>query len=373
MNPKLELLETDNNSFGFTLSDVNVSIANGLRRTILSDIPLIVFRTTPNEQNKCNIITNTSRQNNEIIKQRLSCIPIHIKDIEEFPINSYILEVNVENTTDTIMFVTTENFVIKEKSTGKPLPRDKVLEIFPADDITGYFIDFVRLRPRISDEIPGEKIHLTCEFDVGSAKEDGMFNAVYTCSYGFTGDSTGQDIELTRKLQQWRNEGKNEKEIEFETKNWRLLDAKRIYKKDSFDFVIQTIGVYTNNEIVDIACKILIINLSELDAIIERDELEIKNSDSTMANSFDVILENQDYTIGNIIEYFLFSKFFETNMITYCGFKKMHPHDNYSIIRLAYKQPVEKSTIKGHLKESIADAIHVYNRLKKEFTRFVKN
>jgi hypothetical protein len=40
---------------------------------------------------------------------------------------------------------------------------------------------------------------------------------------------------------------------------------------------------------------------------------------------------------------------------------------------LAYKQPVEKSTIKGHLKESIADAIHVYNRLKKEFTRFVKN
>jgi DNA-directed RNA polymerase subunit L len=134
-----------------------------------------------------------------------------------------------------------------------------------------------------------------------------------------------------------------------------------------------SIGVYTNNEIVDTACKILIINLRELDAIIERDELEIKNSDSTMANCFDVILENQDYTLGNVIEYFLFSKFFETNMITYCGFKKMHPHDNYSIIRLAYKQPVEKSTIKGHLKECIADAIHVYNRLKKEFTRFVKN
>ena len=373
MNPKLEPIETDDYSFKFTLSDINVSIANALRRTILSDIPLIVFRTTPNEENKCNIITNTSRLNNEIIKQRLSCIPIHIKDVEEFPLNNYILEVNVENTTDTIMFVTTENFVIKEKNTGKPLPRDKVLEIFPPDDITGYFIDFVRLRPRVSDEIPGEKIYLICEFDVGNAKEDGMFNAVSTCSYGFTQNADAQDIELARKIQQFKNEGKNEKEIDFEVKNWKLLDAKRIYKKDSFDFVVQTIGVYTNNEIVDIACKILIINLRELNAIIEKDELEITNSDNTMANCFDVILENQDYTLGNVIEYFLFSKFFETNIISFCGFKKMHPHDNYSVIRLAYKKPVDKSTIKGHLKECIDDAIEVYTRLKKEFTRFIKN
>ena len=58
--------------------------------------------------------------------------------------------------------------------TGKSLPQDKVREIFPADDITGYFIDFVRLRPRISDEIPGERLHLTCEFDISSAKEDGI-------------------------------------------------------------------------------------------------------------------------------------------------------------------------------------------------------
>ena len=372
MNPTLELLESDDNSFGFTLSGVNVSIANGFRRTVLSDIPLIVFRTTPNELNKCNIITNTSRQNNEIIKQRLSCIPIHIKDLEEFPLKNYIMEVNVENTTDNIMFVTTENFIIKEKNTGKVLPRDKVLEIFPPDDVTGYFIDFVRLRPKISEEIPGEKIHLVCEFDIGTAKEDGMFNAVSTCSYGFTADANAQDAELARKLQQWKNEGKDQKEIEFETKNWKLLDAKRIYKKDSFDFIIQTVGVYSNNEIVDIACKILIIKLSELDAIIERDELEIKNSDNTMSNCFDVILENQDYTLGNVIEYFLFSKFYETNIVTYCGFKKMHPHDNYSIIRLAYKQPVEKSTIKGHLKECITNAIHLYNRLKKELLRFVK-
>jgi DNA-directed RNA polymerase subunit L len=59
-------------------------------------------------------------------------------------------------------------------------------------------------------------------------------------------------------------------------------------------------------------------------------------------------------------------------MLTFCGFKKMHPHDNYSIIRLAYSKAVEKSTIKGHLKECIDDAIEVYTKLKKDFTKFVK-
>jgi DNA-directed RNA polymerase subunit L len=330
----------------------------------------VVFRTTPNEQNKCSIITNTSRLNNEIIKQRLSCIPIHIKDVDDFPLKNYIMEVNVENTTDTIMFVTTENFVIKDKNTGKTLPQEKIREIFPSDDITGYFIDFVRLRPRVSDEIPGEKIHLICEFDIGSAKEDGMFNAVSTCSYGFTGDTASQDAELARKMQKWKDEGKNESEIEFETKNWKLLDAKRIYKKDSFDFVIQSIGIHANNELLDIACKILIFNLGELSSIIEKDELENKNAENTMANSFDIILENEDYTIGKVIEYVLFSKFYETNIITYCGFKKMHPHDSYSIIRLAYKDPLDKATIKGHINECVVDAITLYTKLRRDFTKF---
>ena len=372
MNPVIEPLNNDADSFSFTLSGVNVSLANALRRTVISDIPLVVFRTSPNEENKCNIITNTSRLNNEIIKQRLSCIPIYIKDVSEFPLKNYIMEVNIENNSDTTMYVTSEHFVVKDLVTGKTLPIEKIREIFPADDTTGYFIDFVRLRPRISDEIPGEKLHLTCEFGIGNAKEDGMFNAVSTCAYGFTEDIAAQDAELARKIQKWKDEGKNEKEIAFESANWKLLDAKRIFKKDSFDFVIQSVGIYSNNEIVDLACKILVDKLEELNATIEKDELEIKNSDNTMANCFDVILENEDYTIGKVLEYLLYTKFYETNIVTFCGFKKMHPHDNYSIIRLAYKEAVDKSTVKGQLKECGDIAIQIYSKLRKDFTKMKK-
>jgi DNA-directed RNA polymerase subunit L len=367
MDPHIELIETNNDTLGFSLSGVNVSLANAVRRTLLSDIPMVIFRTTPNELNKCTISANTSRLNNEVIKQRLSCIPIYIKNVEDFPIKNYVMEVKVENNTDNIMYVTTEHFTIKDLVTGNFLPQEKVREIFPADDTTGYFIDFVRLRPRISDEISGEKLHLTCEFDIGSASEDGMFNAVSTCSYGFTIDTALQEAELVKKMQSWKDEGKDEKQIKFESENWKLLEGKRVFKKDSFDFTLQSIGVYTNDELLNASCKIIIQRLNDIDSIIEKDELEIKNADSTLANCFDIILENEDYTIGKVLEYFMFTKFYSTNNLTFCGFKKYHPHDTYSVIRVAYNDPVEKSTIKGNLKECIIDAVDVFTKMKRNF------
>jgi DNA-directed RNA polymerase subunit L len=282
------------------------------------------------------------------------------------------MEVNVENNTDTIMFVTTQHFKIRDLVTGKFLDETKTREIFPANDYTGCFIDFVRLRPKISEEIPGEKIHLTCEFDIGNAKEDGMFNIASTCSYGFSIDDVVQEAELQRKRQSWKDEGKSKEEIDFESQNWKLLDGLRITKKDSYDFTIDTVGVFTNNELIDTACKILMHSFNDLNNLIEKDELKIIKSQNTMANCFDIILENEDYTVGKVLEYFLYTKYYETNMLTFCGFKKMHPHDTYSIIRVAYSEAVELSTVKGHLQECIADSINILKRIRKEFLKLVK-
>ena len=374
MNPQIELIDNKDDILRFTLSGVNVSIANAVRRTILSDIPILVFKTTPYEENKANISVNTSRLNNEILKQRLSCIPIHFKDIENFPIKNYQLEVNMENNTDTVLFVTTKDFLIKDITTDKYLSEAKTNEIFPPDDYTGYYIDFVRLRPKLSEQLPGEKIHLTCEFSIGTAKEDGMFNVVSACSYGFTPDLDKIDAELAKKKQFWKDEGKKQEEIEFETKNWKLLDALRITKKDSFDFVLKTIGIYSNNELLDKACAIILDKIKKLEDDIESDGIEIKSSENTLSNSFDVILENDDYTIGKSLEYMLYTKYYEgLKTISFCGYKKMHPHDSESIIRLAYFDPVDANIIKQNMKECIVELVKIYEKIQKEFLRLVKD
>ena len=370
--PRVEITSNaKDDELKFTLSGVNVSIANALRRVILSEIPIVVFRGSPVDKNKCNVIANTCGLNNEIVKHRLSCIPIHIKDVEDFPIKNYIMELNVQNNTDTTIYVTTKDFVIKDLISGKSLPEDKIREIFPADDITGDFIDFVRLKAKPAEEIQGKIIHLTCEFDIGTAKEDGAYNVVSTCSYGNTIDDNAQEAKLQKLKQKWKDDGKKENEIEFESLNWKLLEGKRIFKKDSFDFNIETIGIHTNAELLIIACKIMIEKLQNLNSVVEKDEIEIKVAENTMQNCYDIILENEDYTIGKVIEYFLLTNFYETGILRFCGFKMQHPHDTYSLIRVAYKQPVDISYVKGNIIECVKNSIDTFTKLKKEFLKLV--
>jgi DNA-directed RNA polymerase subunit L len=363
MGSKVTDIKEEDGLLTFTISNTDVSYVNGIRRTILSDIPIVVFKTTPYEENKANIIINTSRLNNEIVKQRLSCIPICIKEINTNFIKNYLLEVDVENKTDTELIVTTKDFKIRDLVTNNFLEDGAVKKIFPPFiPPTGnneYYIDFLRLRPKISDEIPGERIKLTCEFSVGTARDDSMFNVTGTCSYGCTPDYEKMEEQLEIRKQKWKDEGKNDSEINFEAKNWKLLEGLRYVKAYSFDFVLQSVGIYENTEIILKAVDILNNKMKNLIESLEKDEIDIHASDNTVENCYDVILENEDYTIGNILNYELYTVFYtDFKILDYVGFKKMHPHDSDSILRLAiYDKTKGISTVKAFLKAVMEQSI----------------
>ena len=95
-NPVLSNISEEGDQYNFTLSGVELSFANAIRRTILSDIPCVVILTETYATNKCTIHVNTGRLHNEILKHRLSCIPIHTTDLVDFP-NKYSLEVDSKN------------------------------------------------------------------------------------------------------------------------------------------------------------------------------------------------------------------------------------------------------------------------------------
>jgi DNA-directed RNA polymerase alpha subunit len=362
MNPSVKIQKNENeDAMYFTLSGVNVSLANAIRRTILSDIPTVIFKTKPFEENRANILVNTSRFNNEILKQRLSCIPIHITDLE-IPLEKYLVEVNRENLTDTIQYVTTEHFKIKNIQTEEYLSEKDTRNIFPPNEYTGYFLDFARLRPKISDEIPGEKLHFTCELMIGTAKEDASFNVASTCSYGYTPDEEAIEKELAKKRHGWKED--KDINVEFESKNWKMLEAKRIVKKDSFDFVIQTVGVFSNEALVFKAAGLLQSKLERWIQKLETDDVRIVESVNTMKNCWDVILENEDFTIGKVVEYMMYAKYFEeVKILSFCGFNKMHPHDADGILRVAYKEETDRSVVKQNLVSAITDAIQIFKTI----------
>jgi DNA-directed RNA polymerase subunit L len=379
MASKIENLKDVDGKMTFTISNIDVSYVNAVRRTILSDIPIAVFKTTPYEENKANIMINTSRLNNEIVKQRLSCIPICIKYLDDEPYQSYLLELDVENKTDTNIIVTTKDFKIRDVATNTLLDESKVKKIFPPfippNGNGEYYIDFLRLRPKISDEIPGERIKLTCEFSVGTARDDSMFNVTGTCSYGCTPDLEKMEEQLEIRKQKWKDEGKKESEIKFEAANWKLLEGLRYVIKNSFDFVLETVGIYDNEQIIIESCLILLSKLNSLNTMIDQDEIEIKTSDNTLENCYDVILVNEDYTIGNILNYEVYKIFYkDLKVLNYVGFKKVHPHDNDSILRMSLVDKTKGvSSIKTMLKAVIEEAIKTINGVKGCFDGTRKN
>ena len=373
--PRIVSKTDQNGQLNFTIDRINVSLANGLRRVILSDIPTIVFRTFPYAECKASITTNTSRLHNEILKQRLSCIPIHITD-QTFEFKDYTVEINVTADGNEIRYVTTKDFKMKNKTNGKYLTDVKCREIFPPNPITGDYIEFARLLPKMSEYSEGEQLAMTCDFDIGTAKEDGAFNVVCTCAYSMTMDPAKVDEAWRIKEAELVKEGVaaiGSEEMKAQRKNWSLLDAQRHTKEDSFDFVIETVGVFSNADIVSKAAQIMINKCTKFIRDIESGENHIIPTVSTIQNGYDIELKGEDYTLGKVLEFFMHDKHYaEDQTVTYCAFRKIHPHNPDSMIRVGFAETVgvDEGIVAEYITTCARDAIVVYEHIRDQFREY---
>ena len=102
-----------------------------------------------------------------------------------------------------------------------------------------------------------------------------------------------------------------------------LLDAERYFKEDSFDFVIKSVGIYENKFIPKISAKILYEKFKDMIDLVEQKQVDILKSETTMMNCFDIHLDNEDFTIGKVIEYYLYSEYYlNKKTLSFNGFKK---------------------------------------------------
>jgi len=186
--PKIDAILEEHDILKFNISNTNVSIVNGLRRTILSEIDIPILDTT---DDAIDIEINTSMFNNEIIKQRLGCIPVNMKELDD-SVKDLRMVLDRENTSNSIEYVTTKDFKLVDKKTNKELSENKVRELFPSNKQTKSYILFARLKPEISKEIKGERIKLTCDLSISNAKVNGMYNVVSACAYKYAVDKVKQ-------------------------------------------------------------------------------------------------------------------------------------------------------------------------------------
>ena len=332
-------LPSKNGAMCFRLSGVDKSFANAIRRTLIGNIPILVLK-----PENCNITVNTSRFTNEIIKARLACIPIYHVNVND----SFTVEVSKKNEGSHTILVTTEDFKSDSKTNLFPNSRHLGLD----DKMHSTAIEFLRLRP-------SEEITLTCKTSVGTANESGMYNSVGTCAYGFTQDESASNKEWAKNPQGTKDD-------------WDLLGAKRFVVPNSFDFILQTLGVFPNEILLKYAVEVMKAQLEyckHTKDIVEsltsiKDCYDVKLSGNYTLNDLSVSLHG-DYTIGKLLEYQVFTKF--KAPVTYVSFFKKHPHDAHGILRIAFPDATP-SSITEMVNTACDECIDQLNK----FSAFVK-
>jgi DNA-directed RNA polymerase subunit L len=358
MSTVVSEVQTIDDELMFNLNDVDVSIVNGLRRVCLSNINTLVFRGFPHSENKINIEKNTTKFNNEYLKHRLQCVPIHNDDPRTFENykRQYAVKLHAVNKTMNKIYITTQDFEIIEKESGNVLQnsKDLVSKMFPVDPISGEGILIMILMPHYNKAEKPDEINMVLEFDIGHAKQNNCWNVVSKSVF----ENVQDPVKVQKKLDEI-NESDPVKRRDFE-----LLDAQREYIDNKYKFTIASLGGFSNSDIVKMACEYIIERFNRLDneldsttTIMEKTDIDDFTNDAfyslyvheDMEDFLVLKLKDDDYTIGKMIENHLYGMF--RSDLEFVGFEKKHATEREAYIYIKYMNPSDKeSLIKTQLK-----------------------
>ncbi len=369
-----QIISTGENEYGiysFEISNVDVSVINSLRRTLMTHIKMLVFRGFPHIDNNLKFHKNKSKFNNEYLKQRIECIPIHESNEKNFQtiIDSYAIRFKVVNNDSSLRICTTNDFEIISKSTGNPIKGSEnlVKRLFPPNKITNEYIPICALMPKISDTDEPEEIDATFYFSIGEVYDieknyrNECWNAVSKCTYFNKQDDRRVQEEMAKKPE-------NEK------RDFELLDAQRVFIPNHFVFKMQTIGVYTNQSLIVKASNYLIdrfreimMYLSDKSTISTEEDYSFEKQPFTIYKStkvntmYEIQINHDDYTIGKLIENHLHLMFGKD--IYFISFKKEHPHSSLCKIEFTYKNEVTEEVVIQNIMEVCKTITSIYEKM----------
>ena len=367
--PSANSWDKNKNYLEFTLSNnIHYSLANALRRVMISNIDTLGFRTEPHKLNTVKIERNDTSLNHQIICHRISMVPVHIPKPDEFEWDDYEFILDVVNETNNIKLVTTGDFSIKRISTNTFLSRKEVEKMLPADPLSNDFIPIVKLKPKyftnvnhskeVLDEIEknmGTKnceknyLKLSARLVLSNGEENGHFSPVAISAYANTIDeekAKNGEIDFIQS--------ENEKAM---ANNLSIIDEERLKRRfainlkerffktdengepNSFDFKIESVGVmppfYIFGKSISVLAKKLMNLMSNLDTRNENN-IEIKPS-ITLSNGFDIIVDGETDTVGNVVQSYL------TNMFASYAL----PKEERQLVSISYYRthPLEKKII----------------------------
>ena len=334
----------------FEINNIDLAIINGIRRVILTDIPIpgIIGEKLENDDPSVDILINNGALHNEIIIHRIGLIPICLKEeeIDDYKDNSIHIELNVKNTTNKTLDVRTSDITATRETATRNttnITKEELATIFPANKISGDHILITRLRT-------GEHLHFKAKVVKRTGRDNASFNPVSLSNFSYIQDPKEAD------------------------KKTNILDKERSYYKNKygdavrFKFDIESINhnigpKYLVSKSLDIIMNKLELLRRELNnepAVAAATKVKIQQFQD-IAGTYEFIIEDEDDTLGNIIQSYIHNHFIRENnkykdkiSCTYIGYICPHPLKSLMILRISLE---DASGAGGAAKDAISPKI----------------
>jgi len=332
----------------FDIQGIDLSIVNGIRRTILTDIPTVglvfekgqgflmdkegyrLFTVEPSME----VVVNTGPLHNEFLLHRLSMIPIYMseEDVEAYEQNTLMFEIQKTNKTNQNVPLTTRDMVLMKNN--EVIPNNQLL---PNDAWSKEPILITRLRPN-------ESIHIYGSFVKSTARANAGMSPVSLCSYMPKLDTEKIKQESIRDV----------------------LERERTFLKNDYgDPIAWTFDIESENGmtvpyLVDKAFEILIQKVIRAKETLSSDALSVKTMEPP--GTFEYAFQDEDDTLGNLIQGYIHNHYYRTETpigqgfrLSFVGYCCPHPLETKMNVRLTLRPPAEERT--GITEDSITEYI----------------
>ena len=402
MNIKIELdkkskaTELQFDIKGDTGNGLDKSIVNSLRRTLLSTIPTIAFRT---ESNNSDIIIkkNNASLHNEFLADRIGLIPLYINPSDYH--KQYLFHLNVmNNQSEPITTITANDFDIyplkknvdpsllesidfndydKEKKLSQK-EKDVIFKPFKFNGKNNYCI-ITELKTTNSST--RQEIEIYGVPSLSYAYENAKWQAVTRATYAFKKDEKLFENVFQEKVRV--NEIAKSNQAKFK-KELFIAESERYFHRDKnlepywYTFNIDSVHFMKSKELFITANQLLIDTLEKLIEEFPKllsQEKSFLTLEQKEEGVFKIVITGFDDTVGNILQNYIAKMIDESSILSVCGYKKTHPLEDtiFFIISLNRKnkifqlnKPQQVVAIIEQLNEACNGLIQVYSLIIKE-------
>ena len=362
--PQLTAFKNINGTQHFTLSGVSVSVANAIRRTILGHIQTLGIVGFPDTDTSVKIDLNTTPFHNEIIKQRLECIPFGVDSLRDPAVSDQladILEVrlNIRNDDPTkVLPVTTANLELWDTQANKPFSPEQKRQLLPADPITGQHELLVVLRPPVGSQ-PGDALKFTAKLRVVTAHKSSVYALASTCAYGKTEDKEAKEREWAKVAEPTPSTDPMVRTL------WEEQVGHRFKLDNSYDWQLRSIGWITEGQLLVRAIEIVQHELAKIAEKGEAGNLNVTKVKNTLApHTFDVEIVGDTFTLGHCLRHQLYvSATHSTGLLKLVGFDKHHAHDKNGVLRMVFKNDASAVNASHLTARAAREVITIFQQL----------